>query len=84
MNSTLLAPPEHCCRSSMPLLAMALPDGSGLPQQDNVSCCTTKTAQEWPEEHDKELKAWTWPLNSPKWDDRFFQKSNSAKNGGSR
>lgn len=47
-----------------PLIATALPDDSIHPQQDNASCCTTKTAQEWPEELDKDLKASTWPQNS--------------------
>lgn len=57
-------PPKHCRRSSTPSLAMALPDGSGLSQQD-VSRHTTNTAQEWPEEHHKDLKVSAWPPNSP-------------------
>lgn len=33
--------------------------------QDNACCYTTKTAQEQPEEHGKELKMSTWPQDSP-------------------
>lgn len=35
-----------------------------VPHQDNIWCHNTKTVQEQPEEHDKELKVSTWPYNS--------------------
>lgn len=45
-------PPKHLCRPSTP------PHGNRVPRwQDSALCHTTKTAQKWPEEHDKELKA---------------------------
>lgn len=36
----------------------------GSPQQDDVPCNNTKSAQEWPEDHEKELKALARPQNS--------------------
>lgn len=51
--------PKHCC------MATALPNDSGLPQQDNASHHNEKTVQEPLEEHGKEPKALTWPPNSP-------------------
>ncbi len=45
-------------------MAMVLPDGSGLFQQDNAPCHTAETVQEWFDEHE-EFKVLTWPLNSP-------------------
>ena len=48
-----------------PFMATVFPDGSGLFQQDNAPCHTTKIVQEWFEEHDKEFKVLPWPPNSP-------------------
>ena len=46
------------------LMANTLLSGSG-PPAGQCSCITAKTAQERPEERDKDLKVSTWPLNSP-------------------
>lgn len=40
-------------------------DQKNLLQQENAPKQTTKTAQRQLEEHDKELRASTWPPNSP-------------------
>lgn len=36
-----------------------------VPQQDSVGCQSSKTAQKQCEEHDKELKVFTWPSKCP-------------------
>lgn len=46
-------------------MAMALPDGRSLPQQDNASRHMAKTAQKHLDECDKESKMLPWPPNSP-------------------
>lgn len=35
------------------------------PTQEQFLCHIAKTAPEWPDKCDKELKAWTWPPISP-------------------
>lgn len=43
---------------------MVLPDGGAPCQQDCAPYHTLKSAQQWPEEQDKELKKSTWFPNS--------------------
>ena len=47
-----------------PFMATLFPDRSGLFQQDNVPCHTSKILQEWFEEHDDEFKVLPYPPNS--------------------
>lgn len=44
-------------------MARVFPKGSGLFKQDNALCHTTKSIQEWFEEHDIMFKVLTWHVN---------------------
>lgn len=46
-------------------MANVFPGGSSVFQQDNAPHHTTKTVQDWLEQHDKELKLPTWHPKSP-------------------
>ena len=48
-----------------PFMVMLSLNVSGLFQQDNVTCHTAYTVQEWFDEHVGEFKVLSWPPNSP-------------------
>ena len=48
-----------------PFMAMVIPDGRGLFQQDNAPCHTALIVREWFEEHDEVSTVLPWHPNSP-------------------
>lgn len=55
MSQSHMPPAETLLKkNSCPFMAMTIPSGCSLAQQEHVPCCTTKTALEQLKEHIKE------------------------------